>query len=54
MPRIKITTPRLIGAAVVAAVTSAAIVGSTGTARAIANGAPVPDGQYSFSTMISF
>jgi secreted trypsin-like serine protease len=53
MPRIKITTPRLIGAAVVAAVTSAAIVGSTGTAHAIANGAPVPDGQYSFSTKLT-
>ena len=37
MPRIKITTARLIGAAFVAAVTSAAIVGSTGTANAIAN-----------------
>ena len=53
MPRIKITTARLIGAAFVAAVTSAAIVGSTGTAHAIANGAPVPDGQYSFSTKLT-
>ena len=53
MPRIKITTPRLIGAAFVAAVTSAAIVGSTGTANAIANGTPVPDGQYSFSAKLT-
>jgi secreted trypsin-like serine protease len=53
MPRIKITTARLIGAAFVAAVTSAAIVGSTGTANAIANGTPVPDGQYSFSTKLT-
>jgi secreted trypsin-like serine protease len=53
MPRFKITTPRLIGAAFVAAVTSAAIVGSTGTANAIANGTPVPDGQYSFSTKLT-
>jgi len=35
------------------AVTSAAIVGSTGTANAIANGTPVPDGQYSFSTKLT-
>ena len=53
MPRIKITTPRLIGAAIVAAVTSAAIVGSAGTANAIANGTPVPDGQYSFSAKLT-
>jgi secreted trypsin-like serine protease len=54
MPRFKSTTPRrLIGAAVVAAVTSAAIMGSTGTANAIANGTPVPDGQYSFSTKLT-
>ena len=53
MPRFKITTPRLIGAAFVAAVTSAAIVWSTGTANAIANGTPVPDGQYSFSAKLT-
>jgi secreted trypsin-like serine protease len=53
MSRFKITTPRLIGAAFVAAVTSAAIVGSTGTANAIANGTPVPDGQYSFSAKLT-
>src|SRR5262245_31853328 len=53
MPRFKITTPRLIGAAFVAAATSAALVWSTGTANAIANGTPVPDGQYSFSTKLT-
>jgi secreted trypsin-like serine protease len=53
MPRIKITTARLIGAAFVAAVTSAAIVGSTGTASAIANGTRVPDGRYSFSAKLT-
>ena len=53
MPRSKITTPRLIGAAFVAAVASAAIVGSTGTANAIANGTPVPDGRYSFSAKLT-
>jgi secreted trypsin-like serine protease len=53
VPRIKVTIPRLIGATFVAAVTSAAIVGSAGTANAIANGTPVPDGQYSFSTKLT-
>ena len=54
MLRFKSTTPRrVIGAAVVAAVTSAAIMGSTATANAIANGTPVADGQYSFSTKLT-
>jgi secreted trypsin-like serine protease len=53
MPRIKITTARLIGAAFVAAVTSAAIVGSTGTGVPLAMAFAVPDGQYSFSTKLT-
>src|SRR5262245_56044496 len=53
MPRFKITTPRLIGAALVAIATSAALVWSTGTANAIANGTLVPDGQYGFSTKLT-
>lgn len=53
MPRLKKITFRLIGAASVAAVTSALILWSTGTANAIAHGTPVPDGQYSFSTKLT-
>ena len=46
-------TLRFIGAASVALVTSAAVLWSAGTANAIANGTPVPDGQYSFSTKLT-
>src|SRR5215470_8976965 len=52
MPRLKITL-RFIGAASVAIVTSAAVLWSAGPANAIANGTPVPDGQYSFSTKLT-
>src|SRR5215510_4166309 len=53
MPRFTIISRRLIGTAIVAAVTSAAIMWSTGTANANANGTPVPDGQYGFSTKLT-
>ena len=52
MPRLKITS-RFIGAASVVAITSAALLWSAGPANAIANGTPVPDGQYSFSTKLT-
>jgi secreted trypsin-like serine protease len=52
MPRLKITS-RFIGAASVVVVTSALLLISAGTANAIANGTPVPDGQYSFSTKLT-
>jgi len=52
MPRLKITM-RFIGAASVALATSVAIIASAGPANAIANGTPVPDGQYSFSAKLT-
>ncbi|HEX5993505.1 MAG TPA: trypsin-like serine protease [Jiangellales bacterium] len=52
MSRFKITSG-VIGGALVAAVASAAILWSTGTANAIANGTPVPEGQYSFSAKLT-
>jgi secreted trypsin-like serine protease len=52
MPRLK-RTSRFIGAASLAAVTIAALLWSTGTANAIANGTPVPDGQYAFSAKLT-
>ena len=52
MPRLKISL-RFIGAASIVAVTSAALLWSAGPADAIANGTPVPDGQYGFSTKLT-
>src|SRR5262245_40426152 len=52
MPRLKITS-RFIGAASLVVVTSASLLWSAGPANAIANGTPVPDGQYSFSTKLT-